>query len=245
MFPGESQTITVSNLIAGDAVESWESKDTSIAIVDASGNITALSAGRTKVTVTLLSGLKGIVTVAVTRKDAVQFNDVTDSSLFYYEPVCWAVDSNITTGYDDNTFRPNNNCNRAAVVTFLWKMTRKPDKGITKAFSDMTGNSDFDHDISWAAEQGITTGYADGTFRPWATCHRAAIVTFLWRYAGKPEPSKTASFTDLTKNSDFDKAISWAAEKGITTGYNDNTFRPWNQCLRLAIVSFLYRYADL
>ena len=75
--------------------------------------------------------------------------------------------------------------------------------------------------------------------------NRAAIVTFLWRYAGKPNPSKMAAFSDMTKNSDFDRAISWAAEKGITTGYNDGTIRPWNQCLRLAIVSFLYRYAHL
>ncbi|MBQ9065364.1 MAG: S-layer homology domain-containing protein [Blautia sp.] len=151
---------------------------------------------------------------------------MADSSVFYYKPIKWAVEKGIATGFSDNTFRPNNNCNRASVVTFLWRLAGKPNLGITNVFSDMTGNSDFDKAITWASRKGITTGFSDGTFRPWDTCNRAAIVTFLWRYAGKPTPKRMASFKDMTNNSDFDKAISWAAEKGITTGYTDNTFRP-------------------
>lgn len=176
---------------------------------------------------------------------ALLFKDVTNPGDFFYEPIYWAVSQGITTGYSDNTFRPYNNCNRAAVVTFLWRLAGKPDYGISDAFSDMTGNDDFDHAITWASQMGITTGYEDGTFRPWTTCNRAAIVTFLWRYAGRPIPSQMAAFSDLTGNSDFDQAISWAAENDITTGYDDGTFRPWNQCLRLAIVTFLYRYAHM
>ena len=173
------------------------------------------------------------------------FDDVTDPSEFFYDYVYWAKDNGIVTGYPDNTFRPYAFCHRAAVVTFLWRLAGRPDYGITDAFPDMTGNSDFDHAITWAAAEGITTGYKDGTFRPWASCHKAAIVTFIWRYVGRPEPTSMASFSDMTGNDDFNKAISWAAEKGITTGYDDGTFRPWNPCLRLAVVSFLYRYAHL
>ena len=188
------------------------------------------------------AGNNGRVNVKIKKPKRKLFDDVTDPDLFYYEPIYWAVDHDITTGFADNTFRPMNNCNRAAVVTFLWRMAGRPAPQKAATFKDMTGNSDFDQAISWALEQGITTGWADNTFRPWTTCNRAAIVTFLWRYAGKPEPASRASFKDMTGNTDFDKAISWAAEKGITTGYDDGTFRPWNQCQRLAVVSFLYRY---
>lgn len=58
------------------------------------------------------------------------------------------------------------------------------------------------------------------------------VYTFLWRYVGSPEPTSMAKFKDMTGNDDFNKAISWAAENGITTGWDDETFRPWNQCLR-------------
>ena len=241
--PGQTSTISVAGIDSGDSIVSWESADPSIVTVNSSGIVNAISPGTTVITVALASGLTFEMTVTVAQK---LFSDVTDSSQFYYEPIYWAVDTGITTGWADNTFRPNNTCNRVAVVTFLWRLAGEPKPKTTATFRDMTGNSDFDQAISWAMEQGITTGWSeDNTFRPWATCNRVAIVTFLWRYAGRPEPASMAAFKDLTGTADFDKAISWAAENDITTGYNDNTFRPWNQCLRLAIVSFLYRYAKL
>lgn len=186
-----------------------------------------------------------ITWVPVRENGKVGFRDVTDPLKFFYEAVYWAVDTGITTGFNDYTFRLYTNCNRAAVVTFLWRLAGKPDRGITNVFSDMTGNSDFDHAITWASEIGITTGYDDGTFRPWVTCNRSAIVTFLWRYAGEPAPAEPAGFSDMTDNDDFNNAISWAAEKGITTGYDDGTFRPWNECQRQAVVTFLWRFAGL
>ena len=155
------------------------------------------------------------------------------------------VEKGIVGGYDDGTFRPTANCNRAAVVTFLWRLSGKPESTKMATFKDMTGNSDFDKAISWAAENEITTGWTDNTFRPWNTCNRAAVMTFLWRAAGKPAPTKMAEFTDMTGNTDFDTAISWASENNITTGWADGTFRPWNTCNRLAVVSFLGRYNEL
>ncbi|MBQ1514891.1 MAG: S-layer homology domain-containing protein, partial [Lachnospiraceae bacterium] len=171
------------------------------------------------------------------------FRDVTDPEQFYFDPVYWAADEGITTGWSDNTFRPMNNCNRASVVTFLWRMAGRPEPSQMASFTDMTGNTEFDKAISWAAENGITTGWSDGTFRPWNTCNRASIVTFLWRFAGRPEPEGENTFSDKTGDPEFDLAIAWAAGNGITTGWSDGTFRPWNTCNRLAVVSFLYRYA--
>ena len=180
-----------------------------------------------------------------TPSDVTMFSDVTDSSTFFYEPVYWAADNGITTGWADNTFRPWNSCNRAAVVTFLWRMAGRPEPDSIASFTDMpedtARNKDFRKAISWAVEQGITTGWSDNTFRPWQTCNRAAIMTFIWRYAGKPGASKS-KFKDPTGNADFDTAIAWASEKGIANGYSDGTFGPWKDCNRAAIAAFLYRY---
>jgi len=174
-----------------------------------------------------------------------RFDDVLNEEDFFFDYVYEMAEKGVVQGYSDGTFRPYNDCNRAAVVTFLWRLMGKPEPAGTSKFSDPTGTEDFDKAISWASEKGITTGWDDNTFRPWVTCNRAAVVTFLWRAAGKPEPKEAASFSDMTGNEDFDKAISWAAENGITTGWDDNTFRPWRTCNRLAIVSFLSRYDSL
>ncbi len=235
---GKSTTLKVTDKNGKTVTATWSSSDATIATVSKNGVVTAKKVGRAVITATVDG-------TALTCDVRVLFKDVTDPSLFYYEPIYNMVDKGVIGGYDDGTFRPTGNCNRAAVVTFLWKLAGRPEPGKMATFSDMTTNADFNKAISWAAEEGITSGWSDNTFRPWNTCNRAAIVTFLWRYAGEPEPKAMATFKDMTGNSDFDKAISWAAENGITTGYAGNLFKPWNTCNRLAVASFLDRYDKL
>ena len=102
--------------------------------------------------------------------------------------------------------------------------------------------------IDWATAAGVTTGYADGTFRPDAACTRAQVVTFLWRTAGSPEPaSRTNPFTDVKNGGSlkpYYKAILWAAEKGITSGVTKTEFAPNSPCTRAQFVTFLWRYMD-
>ncbi len=235
---GASEQLTVFDTRYGyEVTPAWNSSDDEIASVSPDGVVTANKVGTAVVTATVNG-------VELTCEVMVQFTDVTDPGEFYYDYVYVMTDGGIVGGYDDGTFRPMGNCNRAAVVTFLWRLAGEPEATSRATFKDMTDNPDFNKAISWAAETGITTGYSDNTFRPWNTCNRAAVVTFLWRFAGSPEPEVMAAFKDMTGNSDFDTAISWASENGITTGWDDNTFRPWNTCNRLAVVSFLYRYEE-
>ena len=235
---GESKKLTVSDIRYGDILTpNWTSSDETVAVVDETGVVRAKKVGTASITA-------AVGQIELPCEVKVLFTDVTDNTLFYYDYVYAMVDEGIVSGYSDGTFRPMNTCNRAAVVTFLWRLAGEPEPEVMATFDDMTDSDDFNKAISWAAEEGITTGYSDNTFRPWNTCNRAAVMTFLWRYEGKPDPEQTASFRDMTGNADFDTAISWASENGITTGWDDNTFRPWNKCNRLAVASFLYRYDE-
>lgn len=101
--------------------------------------------------------------------------------------------------------------------------------------------------IYWAANKGVTTGFEDGTFKPFDNVTRGQVVTFLWRLAGSPDPSDgtKAEFSDMVATDHpYYKAILWAVEKGITTGFGDGTFRPFDNCSRGQIVTFIYRYAE-
>ena len=67
-------------------------------------------------------------------------------------------------------------------------------------------------------------------------------MTFLWRYAGKPAPEKNIqTFNDVPVTHNFYKAIQWAAEKEITSGYKDGTFGINKPCTRGHCLTFLYR----
>ena len=175
------------------------------------------------------------------------FVDVSESSV-YYDAILWAYyhePQQITGGFTATEFRPGNPCTRGQVVTFLWRAAGCPEPtGDTSMFKDASSiASPYQKAVAWAVEKGITTGYNDGTFRPNDSVTRAQFVTFLWRYEGKP--STTGSISGFRDASDiaspFRTAVAWAVEKGITTGYNDDTFRPNATCTRWAVVLFMYR----
>ena len=233
-----------------DTIEKAEIEDADLATVEFTND------GEGKGTIKVTAGDHyGVSTVTVTTKGGataelkvrVHFDDMTNpASPLHYDAVYWGADNGITTGWDDNTFRPMNNVNRAAAVTFLWRVAGSPEPTKEATFSDMPDNEEFCKAISWAQENGITTGWEeDNTFRPWDTCKRAAIITFIWRYAGKPQAAKSATFDDMPDNADFVAAINWGVSEGIVHGWEeDNTFRPWDTCKRHAMLQFLYAFAN-
>ena len=175
------------------------------------------------------------------------FIDVSESSV-YYDAILWAYyhePQQITGGYTATEFRPGNPCTRGQVVTFLWRAAGCPEPtGDTSVFKDASSiAAPYQKAVAWAVENGITTGYNDGTFRPNESVTRAQFVTFLWRYENKPATSGSiAGFTDASSIAEpYQQAVAWAVEKGITTGYNDGTFRPNATCTRWAVVLFMYR----
>ena len=54
------------------------------------------------------------------KTDKCRFTDV-NSGEYYYQPVLWATETGILAGYPDNTFRPNGDCVRRQMATFLYK----------------------------------------------------------------------------------------------------------------------------
>ncbi len=174
------------------------------------------------------------------------FLDVTEER-FYYDSVMWAVEQDITNGITESTFEPLTVCNRAQVVTFLWRAAGSPKPTSTVSpFSDVPMGTWYTDAVLWAVENGITNGMGDGTFGVELPCNRAQVVTFLHRAEGKPAPTTTQhTFTDLPAESWYTEAVLWAVENGVTTGATATTFDPNGQCMRAVVVTFLYRTAQL
>ena len=171
------------------------------------------------------------------------FTDVAEGD-FFYDAVCWAVEKGITTGATETTFNPNGKCDRASVVTFLWRAAGCPEPETTNnPFTDVKESHFFYKAVLWAVEEGITNGTSANTFAPFAKCNRAAVVTFLYRAMGEPEVTATESgFTDVTNPALYYYApVLWAVENGITNGMGDGTFGINKTCNRAQVVTFLYR----
>ena len=174
-----------------------------------------------------------------------QFDDVKDSSKFYYDPVYWAfkAEPQVTNGIDDKHFGPDRSCTRGQVVTFLWRAAGCPEPAKTDTgFKDLKAGGFYVKAVAWAVENGITNGLSADKFGPDATCTRGQIVTFLWRFKGMPDPVKTdTGFKDLKAGGFYLKAVAWAVENNITNGMSADRFAPDATCTRGQVVTFLYR----
>lgn len=116
-------------------------------------------------------------------------------------------------------------------------------------FYDVNGTDWFYSAVMWAYYNTpqVTNGKDESHFAPKASCTRAQVVTFLWRAAGRPEPSGSVKqFSDVPKNNSYAycyDAILWAVENGITKGTDATHFSPNATVTRAQFVTFLWRYA--
>ena len=111
-----------------------------------------------------------------------------------------------------------------------------------QTFEDVPSSAYYAKAVAWAVKNGITDGIGNNLFGSNAPCTRGQIVTFLWRAAGSPEPKNAgSSFSDVSADSYYAKAVAWAVENGITDGTGDGKFSPDATCNRGQSVTFLCR----
>jgi len=116
------------------------------------------------------------------------FSDIPDTH-WAFKYVQKMYDAGITAGYPDGTYRPSENVSRAQMASFIIKALF----GDTFSYAASAHFSDVP-DTHWAFkyvqkmyDEGITTGYADGTYRPTQNVSRAQMATFIGRaFLGMP-----------------------------------------------------------
>ena len=109
------------------------------------------------------------------------FVDVKEGD-FYYKAVLWAVENGITNGVDATHFGPTVYCNRAQVVTFLYRAMGSPEVSSDEsAFNDVDADQWYAQAVLWAVENAVTNGMSADTFGTTGICNRAQVVTFLYR----------------------------------------------------------------
>ncbi len=239
-------TVSPKNASKGDRVTITVKPDSgyevgSVTVLDSKGNELKLTdKGDGKYTFTMPSSKVTVSAEFVEEQAASIFADVP-ANAYYAKAVEWAVKKGITNGKANGLFGSNDPCTRGQIVTFLWRAAGSPaPKGTAKVPTDvLPGRYCYDA-VAWAIENGVTNGFADGTFGVNSTCTRSQSVTFLYRTMGTA-PTTVNGFTDVAAGDFYAEAVAWAVENGVTNGTTDATFSPSNGCTRAQIVTFLYR----
>ena len=200
-----------------------------------------------KLYVTSESG-NNTVEYTVTVNQGFHFSDI-DENDWYYDNVMDAANNGYISGMGDGTFAPTQATTRAQFASMIANaMGYEADPDVASMFPDVADDFWGKAAINFCAQNGIITGYDDGTFQPNKAITRQEAASIL-RNAFKLTESSSETFPD-------DSAISgWAKESvyivrasGLMKGdAGTGNFRPTDTIIRAEAASILMnaKYADL
>ena len=109
-------------------------------------------------------------------------------------------------------------------------------------FLDVSRTDWFYYDVRYVCENGLMNGTSRNRFSPYGTTTRGMLVTILYRMENEPRCFGSAAFSDVKPGTYYEKAVVWASQNNIVSGYTDGTFRPDAPVTREQLASILYRY---
>lgn len=193
------------------------------------------------------------------------FKDVPASNPFFGH-VNWVGKTGIATGTPltrengnllTENFRPVDKVTRDTMAAWMYRYANPQGYAppAVSPFADVKTTDPNYTAIAWLYDSGLSTGWQESngtvTYRPQTKIERAAIAAFWHRYArltgdasASYTPSVTPRFKDVPTSDPFYAEIDWFASTGLTTGWDDGTFRPHLDAERVAMAAFFARYAD-
>lgn len=130
----------------------------------------------------------------------------------------------IITGYDDNTFRPEQQVTRAEAAIMIARALKLNTDDATASFKDVTASHFAADAIAAVHEAGIMGGY-NNFFRPDDTLKRAEMAKILTN-AFDLQATAEVTFSDVAQDYWAFDAIHHLAAHKITEGYPNGTFQP-------------------
>lgn len=127
----------------------------------------------------------------------------------------------------------------------------KNSKDVTKKFFDVNDGDWFVSAVQFVYDKGIMSGVSDISFSPNTAVTRAMFVKVLYNMEGSPDVKFKKTFLDVKEGSWYDKAVIWASQNGITSGYPTKAgeskprFGPNDTITREQMAKMLYEYCKL
>ena len=124
------------------------------------------------------------------------FTDVKMTD-WYYSAVSTMSEHGMIDGYNDGSFKPDNNITRAELVTMLTRGNTEKFVGVP--FNDVFSNRWYADYIYTAYKHKYIDGYGDSTFRPENPITRAETVKIINGYLGRNDYSNEENpFKDVS-----------------------------------------------
>ena len=174
------------------------------------------------------------------------FTDVTNH--WAYSAIKRVYTRGLMVGMDEKTFAPDQQLSRAMLAVILYAMAGEPAVTGESPFTDVPAGCWYTDAIIWAAQNGIVSGFGDGTFRPNAAITRAQAAVMLYGYAAFTGADVTAR-ADLSAYSDAGQipawamdAMQWANARRLIVGRDSSHLVPNGGATRAEMAAILSAY---
>lgn len=173
------------------------------------------------------------------------FGDVAPSDWFY-NPIMYAVENNIFSGTDMDTFSPYDPMTRAMYVTVMGRIAGIGGSysRLEGLFADVKSNAYYAPYVMWAVEKGITQGMGNNQFNPDSLITREQMATFTVRFFDAYGITYPAS-TSKKAPGDFGQIADYAQDavmklwnSGLLMGDDQGNFNPRNNATRAEAATF-------
>ncbi len=176
-----------------------------------------------------------------------QFVDV-NQDLWYHQGVDYVLESGLMIGTSDTTFSPSGVLNRGQMMVILYRLAGDPEVAAQMPFTDLQADAFYANAVAWAYDAGIAKGVSETRFAPNEAVSREQLVTFLARYTEwsghtvKAEGDLSAYADAARVGSYAEVSITWAVEKGLIDGTEENVLSPQSSATRAQTATILLRY---
>ena len=245
VLPQSSITVAM-NGDAGQALEGYDIKNGTLKYyLPAPGE--AQEATRVTVTAVDASGNIGRASVDIDPSGVDhKFNDISDYWAADY--VDFLYNADITTGYSDGSFRPNQNISRAQFAVMLYRYLKLDENqyaNVSLPFADLGS-------IPAYAIPAVKALYAEGVitgsekngqlyFNPGSSLTRAQAAAMIGRTQAKGYALADLTFTDSAQIPTYAAYyIRAMVGQGVINGYSDGSFKPHGNITRGQMAKILY-----
>ena len=150
------------------------------------------------------------------------------------------IDAGVINGYEDDTFRPNNNMTRAEFATVLSKLLDDPSVPTDHRYTDVPESAWYFDAVQKLCTLQIIS--EDEKFNPQNNITREQVMVMLARATRltATDTSVVNKFSDANTISDYAlDAVAAFVENSYTNGYQDGTIRPKNNITRAECVKLI------
>ncbi|MBQ9974234.1 MAG: S-layer homology domain-containing protein [Oscillospiraceae bacterium] len=248
---GDKVTVTVT------ADEGYKAE--SVTVKSGSGEVAVTDNGDGTYTFTMP---EGVVTVTVEVKaetpdepdhsevcKADDYKDV-DLNAWYHNAVCYVLDKGYMSGFNADEFGPEKTVTRAMVAQIFYNMESTPAVTSGKEFPDVAYGQWYYNAITWAAANGVVSGYGDGSYQPDKSVTREELAQMFFNYAKSKgltgdEAADLSKFMDEHEISDWaEAALSWGVGAGLMSGKGGNMIDANGNGVRAEIAQMIMNFCE-